>query len=131
MRKGKNRMVITAFIEDFLTSGKIKIFGNGKQKIDFIHVLDVVKGLILGMESSKGSGEIFNLGRGKTVSLNELCHMIAEDPVIEYQKSRMGDPGILMSDNSKILSTFDWAPSIDLDESIKELIKEYKITNRN
>ena len=68
--------VITIFIKNILKNKVSKIFGNGKQERDFIHVDDVVKGIILSMESKKAVGKILNIGTGKTISINKVFKII-------------------------------------------------------
>ena len=70
--------VITIFIKNILKNKISKIFGNGKQKRDFIYVEDVVRGILLSMESKKAIGKILNIGTGQTMSINKVFKIIKE-----------------------------------------------------
>lgn len=48
------------------------IFGDGKQTMDFVNVLDVAKSCICAMNSDV-QDEVFNIASGIEVSLEELC----------------------------------------------------------
>lgn len=52
-----------------------KIFGNGKQSMDFVYVEDVARANIAGLVSD-ATDEAFNVGTGVETSLNQLCHLL-------------------------------------------------------
>jgi len=124
MSRGQNRTFITAILEDYASSGKVIIYGDGEQKRDFIHVSDVVNALIMSMGGKKGLGEVFNLGSGKAISLNELCHMLIENPGIEYQERGVQYP-LILADTTKIKKVFGWSPEVDIETGIKEVAAEF------
>ena len=66
--------VIPLFIKMVLSGESPVIFGDGEQTRDFVFVKDVVSANILGV-ASDASG-IFNIGTGKSVSLNRLTERI-------------------------------------------------------
>ncbi len=68
--------VITIFVKNMLNNKISKIFGNGNQRRDFIYVEDVVDSFILAMESNKSKNQIFNIGTGKTKSVNDVFKII-------------------------------------------------------
>ena len=55
----------------------LTIHGDGHFKRDYIHVNDVVSGIITSLES-KVKNEIFNLGSGENISVNEVVDIIRE-----------------------------------------------------
>jgi len=52
-----------------------KIFGDGKQSMDFVYVEDVARANIAGLVS-EATDEAFNVGTGIETSLNQLCHLL-------------------------------------------------------
>jgi len=66
--------VVYLFIKDIMNDRSPIIFGNGKQKRDFIYIEDVVKAIIRAAEI-KYAG-IINVGTGKPVSFNQIVSII-------------------------------------------------------
>lgn len=74
--------VITIFITRLLAGKPPKIFGDGEQRRDFVHVNDVVNANLLAMDTSERYG-LYNVGTGRATSVTEisnlLCQRIAPD----------------------------------------------------
>ncbi|HJT46552.1 MAG TPA: NAD-dependent epimerase/dehydratase family protein [Nitrososphaeraceae archaeon] len=69
--------MITRFIERLSKGVAPVIYGDGKQTRDFISVNDIVDAILLAMESDKMPPSIvFNIATGKSVSINELAHLM-------------------------------------------------------
>ena len=68
--------VITIFIKNILNNKTSKIFGNGKQKRDFIYVDDVIESFILAIESNRAENQIFNIGTGRTKTIVDVFKII-------------------------------------------------------
>ena len=60
------------FIGNVLRREPVKIFGDGEQSRDFIHISDVVAAWIKAFGAPKAAGEAFNLGTGMRISVNRL-----------------------------------------------------------
>ena len=77
------------------------IFGDGRQTRDFIHVADVVRGLMLAaMATHTGGGEAVNFGTGRGTDLIELASVLGDAPP-RFEAARPGevrhsiaDPGL-------------------------------------
>lgn len=54
-----------------------KIFGDGSQSMDFVHVVDVARANIAAAQSS-ATNEVFNVGTGIRTSLKQLCDTMLE-----------------------------------------------------
>ncbi|WP_263383683.1 NAD-dependent epimerase/dehydratase family protein [Granulicella arctica] len=52
-----------------------KIFGDGKQSMDFVFVEDVARANVAGLVADI-TDEVFNVGFGLQTTLNELCHLL-------------------------------------------------------
>jgi UDP-glucose 4-epimerase len=114
---------VVAIFEDQIVSNKpLTITGTGEQRRDFIHVHDIVDGLIAMsfMPQSIMNADIFNLGSGKNISINELAEMF--DPKnITYIPARQGEADASLADISLAKQKLGWEPKIDIKEYIKEL----------
>jgi UDP-glucose 4-epimerase len=67
--------VITIFIRQLLAGERPTIFGSGEQRRDFVHVGDVVDATLAAMEYG-GPSDIFNVGSGTGMSVNELASLL-------------------------------------------------------
>lgn len=70
--------VIPRFVRLALEGKPLTIYGDGKQSRDFIHVLDVAKAVSLALNRDGVGGEVFNLGGGRAVSINDVAGVISE-----------------------------------------------------
>ena len=112
--------VIAIFEDQIVNDKPLTITGTGEQRRDFIHVHDIVDGLIA-MSKESWNAEIFNLGSGKNVSINELAEMF--DPKhTTYIPTRQGEADASLADISLAKQKLGWEPKVD----IKEYIKEFK-----
>ena len=128
--------VIHDFLDKLTTNpNKLEIIGTGKQSRDFVHVSDVVNALIIVGSKEKSNGETYNLGVGKTVSILELAELILtilnlknRTVVTTTNVSWQGDINTIWFDISKVKKELGWYPKISLEESIKEVIADRKIS---
>jgi UDP-glucose 4-epimerase len=69
--------VISIFITQALRGAPPVIYGDGRQSRDFVYVRDVVEALISAATAPSAPGRVFNVGTGKSVSINSLWERIA------------------------------------------------------
>ncbi|MBC8296225.1 MAG: NAD-dependent epimerase/dehydratase family protein [Pelagibacterales bacterium] len=93
-----------------------EIYGNGEKKRDFTHVDDIVEGLIRIM-LWKEYGEIFEFGRGKNYSVNEVADMFGIDVV--YKDNKPGEAEETLADYSLAKYKLGWEPKKELKDYIK------------
>lgn len=86
--------VIPIFVAKALNNQDIKIFGDGEQTRDFIHVKDIAMANVVSAENSNVHGMI-NLGTGTAISINRLAKMVNEitesKGTISHEAMRPGD----------------------------------------
>ena len=92
--------VFGVFLAQLLAKEPLTIVGDGEQTRDFTFVADVVDALIAAAESDK-VGEIYNVGSGEPVSVNELVRHLGSPPSIQIPK-RPGEPDCTWADIGKI-----------------------------
>ena len=99
------------------------IFGDGEQTRDFTFINDAVEANILAAESDATG--IFNIGRGKSFSINELARLITNiignnvEPI--HQEPRPGDIRHSLADISKARA-FGYEPKYSLKAGLGETI---------
>jgi UDP-glucose 4-epimerase len=125
MTKGSYKTVITIFAEQVKNKLPLTIVGDGKQKRDFTHVSDIVAGIIMALEKDGLSGEIINLGRSHSVTIEKVANLVAgEEYPKDYGHKRIGETSETLSDTSKAHDLLGWSSKIDIEDGIKEVLIE-------
>lgn len=120
--EGAYAPVMGIFIRQRLAGEPMIIYGDGEQTRDFTSVVDVVRANILAMESKKvGKGEVINIGRGRSYSVNELAKMVGgpvkfSPPRIEVRNS--------LADNNLAKELLGWEPAVNLPQWLEEYKRE-------
>ncbi|MCW4004824.1 MAG: SDR family NAD(P)-dependent oxidoreductase [Candidatus Bathyarchaeota archaeon] len=118
--------VITRFISRVKKKEPLIIYGDGSQTRDFVNVNDIVDAILAAMKSEKAEGEVFNIGSGKSTSINELAKSVLElsnvDVEIKYENHRAGDIKHSLADISKARKLLDYEPKVSLKDGLRELI---------
>ena len=102
-----------------LANKPLTIVGNGNQTRDFIHVYDLVNGIIKAASSNK-VGKIYNIGGGKEVKVNKITKLIGGKKV--HIPKRPGEPNRSLADISKIKKDLKWQPKIKIEEGVENLL---------
>jgi nucleoside-diphosphate-sugar epimerase len=91
-------------------------------------VHDVVKALLACIENSKGEGEVFNIGSGKPVTVNDLARAILDltesDLKVRHERTRQGDIEHSYADIAKAEKLLGYRPSRSLEEGLRGLLAE-------
>jgi dTDP-L-rhamnose 4-epimerase len=119
---------VAAIFSSRLLNGKPPlVFEDGRQGRDFIHVRDIVQGLILAMECPEANYEAINIGTGRRTTILEVARTLARklnlsiEPQIANQ-FRVGDIRYCFADISKAQRLLGYAPSVTFEDGISELI---------
>jgi UDP-glucose 4-epimerase len=97
------------------------IVGSGNQTRDFTYVTDVVDAF-LKCSKSNVSNEIFNVGSGKTVSVNKITNLLKGTKV--FIPKRPGEPECTFANISKIKRLIGWGPKISIENGVKMILKD-------
>lgn len=73
---GNYGMVVPRLVEQALLGLPITVYGSGTQTRCFGHVADIVKALLLLLDTPDAEGQVFNVGVRAEVSINELADRI-------------------------------------------------------
>ena len=99
----------------------LTITGDGEQRRDFTHVDDIVDGLIRCGESIREvSGEVFELGRGKNYSVNEIAQAFGENYPTKYIDGKPGEMRETLCSDENANELLGWNPQFDVIDFIKE-----------
>jgi UDP-glucose 4-epimerase len=120
---GAYALVLGIFLNRLAENKALEIHGDGTQRRDFVHVRDVVAANIQALERAQEAGvrgEIFNVGSGENLSVQELANRISPNQV--HAQARTGDAAATLADISKIRDRLGWSPRISFADGLKELI---------
>lgn len=123
--------LIPKIIYQAINKKSVELF-DPRPKRDFVYVSDVVDALIKSAFLKEIKLEIFNIGYGKSYSINDILSIVQSnlsDPFIvnfsgEIRKNEVMET---VADISKSKKTLKWKPKIDLEQGIKLIIlNDYK-----
>ena len=113
--------VFGVFLAQKLAKKPFTIVGDGEQTRDFTFVDDVVNAFIEMMDTNI-KNEIFNVGSGKTYSVNTLINLLGSNKIVNIPK-RPGEPDCTFADISKILKKTSWKPKVSFEDGVKKLME--------
>ncbi len=125
--------VLAIWFGNVMRDKDLLIYGDGMQTRDFIYVRDIVHANLLTSES-KASGEVFNIGSGIQINLNNLAELIIKitnktNLKIKYKMQRNGDILHSYCDNNKAKEVLKFIPSYNPEEGLKDYFK-YLLDNK-
>jgi UDP-glucose 4-epimerase len=112
--------VFGVFLAQKLAQRPFTVVGDGTQTRDFTFVSDVVRAILAAAKSSF-TNDIYNVGSGKTVSVNRIVELLGGDKI--FIPRRPGEPDCTFADISKIRRDLAWEPRVSVEEGVAELIK--------
>lgn len=91
---------------------KCKVVGDGEQERDFIHVEDIVEGLVAIGEGVSNHDDAWELGTGSTTSVNDLSVMFHErfNNTFEYIEDQKGNVRKSVLVNNDAYERLGWKP---------------------
>src|SRR5216684_1100662 len=75
---GRYGMVVPRFVRQALRGEPITVYGDGRQTRCFTYVEDVVTAMLALIENPRAVGEVFNVGQGREVSIDDLANLVRE-----------------------------------------------------
>jgi UDP-glucose 4-epimerase len=122
-------MAFHKFIKAALTGGKIEIYGDGNQTRDFTFINDIIEANVLAMNSNI-TGEVFNIGGGTRISINEVLKiinkLIKKKIQVSYIEKQKGDVRHTSADIGKAARILGYQPKVNLEEGLKKEIEWLK-----
>jgi UDP-glucose 4-epimerase len=113
--------VFGVFLAQLLAKKPLTVVGDGKQTRDFTFVSDVVGAIVTAADSGTTS-EVYNVGSGRPVSVNELVRQLGSPPTVHLPK-RPGEPDCTWADITKIETDLGWHPRVAFPEGVKLMLE--------
>lgn len=119
--------VLAIFSSRYLNGNPPLVYEDGEQRRDFVNVHDVARGCRLALETPEAAGEVFNIGSGQPVTVNEVARRVGEtlnrtriEPHIT-RRYRVGDIRHCFADIAKAQRILGYEPWVGFREGLTEL----------
>ena len=108
------------FLKQKLSGKPFTIVGNGNQKRDFINVKDISEVFYKSFITKK-KNKIYNVGSGKTLSVNKLVSLIGGNRI--FMPKRQGEPNVTHANISLIKNDLNWEPKVSIEDGMRDVLK--------
>ena len=112
--------VFGVFLAQKIHGKPFTVVGDGTQTRDFTYVADVVDAVIT-VARSQLKNEIFNVGSGRAVSVNQIAELLEGEKI--FVPKRPGEPDCTFADISKIEKLIGWRPKVSIEEGVSRLLQ--------
>ena len=107
------------------------IYGDGKQTRDFTFISDIIDGTIMAAEAEDVGDQIFNLGGGSKVSVNDVVKLLIETSEVDnvqivYEPPKLGDVSDTHADIAKARKIIGFDPKMQLKDGLKCFVEWYR-----
>jgi UDP-glucose 4-epimerase len=124
--------VIVDFIDKLKKNPKeLEILGDGRQQKPYLHVHDVIDGILFGFENSNDKLNLFNLGCDSNTTVTRIAEMVVEemnlkDVEFKYTGGKRGWAGDVPRFQLEIskINKLGWKESSTSDEAVRKAIRE-------
>ncbi|MER6383001.1 NAD-dependent epimerase/dehydratase family protein [Streptomyces sp. NPDC001250] len=118
---------VASFFRSALARGEApRVFEDGRQRRDFVHVRDVAEANVAALEAEAAPGvlTVYNTGSGEPRTVGELARALAAacggpEPVVTAEY-RLGDVRHITADSSRLRSALGWKPQVGFAEGMRE-----------
>ena len=120
--------VVAIFARRFLAHEEVRIDWDGEQSKDYVYVGDVAQANVQALK--RGDNEIFCIGTGRAVSVNEIYRILVaitgfEAPITHAAK-RQGDIYKTFFDANKAERILSWKPAVTFEEGVKATLDYFR-----
>lgn len=121
-------MAYNIFIRALLYNEPISIFGNGEQLRSNTYIEDCIDGIMRSFEQpTRSVGEIFNIGGGEVVTVNQVLQMLSGmtsiQPVTLYKSARPGDQLSTSANIAKARQLLGYAPKTEVYAGLRQQLE--------
>jgi UDP-glucose 4-epimerase len=124
--------VISIFMTKAAQGKQPFIYGDGQQTRDFVYVKDVVQANLLAATVRDASGQVFNIGTGQTVTVNQLwetvCKLSHKQLEAQYMAPRSGDIRHSVADIRQGQKILAFSPQILFEKGLEITCQWYRNT---
>lgn len=121
---------VASFFRSALARGEgPRVFEDGAQRRDFVHVRDVAAANVAALEASSAAGVLtaYNTGSGEPHTVGEMARALAAayggpEPVVtgEY---RLGDVRHITADSARLRADLGWKPEVGFADGMAEFAR--------
>jgi UDP-glucose 4-epimerase len=119
--------VIALFAAALAAGRTPTVFGDGLQTRDFTYVTDVVQALTRAAEAPNVSGQVYNIGAGRNVSLLDLIvalnRLLGVNVVPRHDPPRVGDVRHSRADVSRARRDLGYEPRVAFEDGLAETLR--------
>lgn len=127
--------VVSKFFESAMNGESPRIHGDGEQTRDFTYIDDVVEATLLAGISPKADGQVYNVGTGREVTVNQLARAIIEITGAKVEPAYVDRRDI---DNirrrvvniEKIRRELRWIPTFTVEQGLRKTYQWLKETSK-
>lgn len=124
-------LAIRAFTERIIREEPPIIYGDGSQSRDWTYIDDDVEATLLAAANDDTAGDVFNIGCGTRMTINELVMLIAKllgkegevKPL--YKDAYRGDFPHTQADASKAKRMLGWSPKVSVVKGLQKFMNWY------
>ncbi len=120
--------VIAIFAKRFLAHEPVRIDWDGEQRKDYVFVKDVARANLLALEH--GNNDIFCIGTGRPVSVNEIYNELAKitgyQPEITRAPKRPGDIYLAYFNSVKAEHHLGWKPAVNFEDGARATVDFFR-----
>jgi dTDP-L-rhamnose 4-epimerase len=103
-----------------------RVFEDGRQRRDFVHVTDVAAATVTALETHREGVRAFNVGSGVPRTVHEVAAAMARAvggpaPTVTGE-FRLGDVRHITADSSRLRTELDVHPAVDLSTGVASLV---------
>jgi UDP-glucose 4-epimerase len=135
-QRGRYGMVVPRFVRQALSGSDITVYGDGNQSRCFCDVRDVIPAIKALAENSEAEGRVFNIGAKDEITIIDLARKVksmcdSQSSIILVPYEQATEQGFedmrrRIPDTSRINELVGWNPSITLDDTITDIIRQFK-----
>lgn len=116
---------VAAIFRSELESGDVpRVFEDGQQMRDFVHVDDVAAANVAAVESERGGFEAFNVCSGRPISIlgvaTALCETRGDAPPVVTGQYRSGDVRHIVADPARAAEVLGFQAAVDPLDGLRE-----------
>ena len=122
--------VLGIFAGNLLRGEPITIYGDGEQTRDFVFIDDIVEGWVRALNTPGSAGGIFNLGSGRSLSINQLAQLaiaaFGHKPGghrIVRARARPGEQRTIQADIRQARVVLGWEPRTTFERGLAETVR--------
>lgn len=124
--KGKFANVLSQFAWAMKRGEAPVLYGDGSQTRDFTHVSDLLDGILLALQKSKGF-QVYNIGTGIEHTFNDVVALLNEALGTRIKPTYVPNPirnyvAETLADNTK-LRALGWTPKVTLKEGVRKQVE--------